>query len=290
MKKYSIRPIYFSVLLFLIAFVFLIEALGAKSLNYVFDFVGYGGTFANHKLKLFGMPAYWTLMISGYIWCLCISISQNARYGLKKREAPIAATAFLAVSFLGGKILYMLEHPTGLGNLQVGGLSLFGAIFLVPPVFWLICRIAKWNSRALLDLCAHLGLVLLAIVRIGCFISGCCGGPILWCGSNPVILPIQLFEAGLDLLLLEICLQLQNRQPRPGSMYPVLMIGYGSLRFGLEFLRKSQKIFGAFSQSHFFALICVTGGAIALLYIIRTKNANLRKENIRQPTRKKKTS
>lgn len=287
MKKRNIlRPITFAILLFAVCLIFLIEALGAKSLNYVFDFVGYGGTFANHKLKLFGMPAYWALMIGGYISCLCISTSQNARYGLKKWEAPIAATAFLAISFLGGKILYVLEHPTGLGNLQVGGLSLFGAIFLVPPVFWLICRIAKWNFWSVLDLCAHLGLVLLTIVRIGCFVSGCCGGPILWCGSNPVILPIQLFEAGLDLLLLEICLQLQNRQPQPGSMYPVLMIGYGVIRFGLEFLRKAQKVFGDFSQSHFLALICVACGTIALLYIFRTKNLIPVRENTRQHMRK----
>ena len=76
------------------------------------------------------------------------------------------------------------------------------------------------------------------IGRIGCFLNGCCGGivtdsPLAIAGHHPT----QLYESGLDLLLAASLWAVRTR-PRPaGHLFRLALVGYGAIRFGLEFLQ-----------------------------------------------------
>ena len=97
--------------------------------------------------------------------------------------------------------------------------------------------------------------------------NGCCGAIKLWYGSNPVILPVQLFEVALDLLILELCFYLEKRFFEQGLMYPTLMVCYGVCRFLLEFLRNTPKDLFGLSHGQVFAIISVLIGTIMLFRI-----------------------
>lgn len=273
MKKFKLRPLYPAILYFLICLIFVIEALFVEQMNYVFDFVGYGGTFAHHDLKILGLPAYWFLMLCGFLFSLALSLKGRKLYGFRLPEAWLIPVVFLAVSLLGGKLLYIFENWESVRANGIGfdGLSLFGAIFTVPLAAWLASRSKKLPFRNLLDLCALLGLTLLVCVRTGCFINGCCGGIKLWHGTRPVILPVQLVEVILDLLIAEACLYARKKANAPGAMYPVFMLGYGICRFLLEFLRTGKKIFLIFTESQLLALVCIAIGAGMYYFLLCRK-------------------
>ncbi|MBR5134287.1 MAG: prolipoprotein diacylglyceryl transferase, partial [Clostridia bacterium] len=133
------------------------------------------------------------------------------------------------------------------------------------------------KPSVLLDYCAPFGLILLACVRVGCFISGCCGALTFWYHENPIVLPVQLFEAALDLALLEWCCLTEHRRFQQGAVFPTLMLGYGSYRFLLEFLRKSANSDGVFTNSHVCALACAIIGAIWLVVTLKKASAASKK-------------
>ena len=112
------------------------------------------------------------------------------------------------------------------------------------------------------------GLILLACVRTGCFLNGCCGAVTLWIGSTPIILPVQLMEVVLDLLILELCFWIEKKYMFQGWMYPAFMLSYGVCRFLLEFLRKTPKDFLSLSHGQIFSLIAIAI-ALGLLKVLK---------------------
>ena len=269
MKKLQVRPLHLALLMAVVCLIFVIEAFTAQHLDYVLPFVGYGGTFADHDLKILGIPAYWFMMLCGFTASLWISQEKKDVYGLTKAESWLLPTGFLIVSYIGGKLLYVLENLDSViaGGISFSGLSLFGAIFTVPVVFILISRSGRLKFSAAMDLCAIFGLLLLSCVRTGCFLNGCCGAKTIWSGLRPIILPVQLIEVVMDLLILEVCFAVERRCPRQGRMYPILMVGYGLCRFFLEFLRKGSETVLGLPSGQVLAIMCATIGLILLIRI-----------------------
>ncbi len=272
-KKIKIRPIYPAVLYFLACLIFLLEALFVEKMDYVFDFVGYGGAFRPHDLKILGLPAYWFLMLCGFVISLGISLKGRNIYGFSLPAAWLIPVCFLLISFLGGKVLYIAEHweSVAANGISFDGLSLFGAIFAVPLAAWLASLGKKLSFDKLLDLSTLLGLTLLVCVRTGCFISGCCGGIKFWHGTRPVILPVQLMEVVADLLIAEVCLRVRDKTKQRGIMYPLFMILYGACRFLLEFLRTGEKMLWIFTGSQLLSLVCIAIGVALILRVKKQK-------------------
>ncbi len=260
------RPLYLAVLLFLISIFFIYEAVTTENLAYDFEFIGYGGTYKYHDIKLLGIPAYWFMMILGLIISIVVSFNQRKRYDIGKTKAIIIPLVFLLVSFLGGKLLYVLENLSSVtqNGIRLSGMSLFGAIFMVPLVITIVSGFKKEKIAQMLDYCTPFGIILLSCVRIGCFINGCCGATTIWNDINPIILPVQLIEVTFDLMILELCSYIENFNFKSGLMYPTFMISYGFCRFILEFLRKTPKEILFFSNGQLFAIACVILGMIFL--------------------------
>lgn len=277
MKKVLTTPMVYAGIVLSVAALFVYEALACKSLSYDFGFVGYGGTFKNTDLALFGIPVYWVVMILGQVLNIIISFAKREQYNFSKLEAAIIPNAFLLVSFVGGKFLYILEEAASSGEIKfgLGGLSLFGAIFLVPVVFTLVSLFTKRRAAEYLDICTTFGIVLLSFMRIGCFLSGCCGAITIWNETTPIVLPVQLFEVVIDLLLLQFLLLVEKKHFKKGYMYPLFMIGYGICRFVLEFLRKSPDTLVFLSNGQIFALISVLVGIVVMSIFIHKNSRSV---------------
>lgn len=211
----------------------------------------------------------------------------------------VADLTFFALlgGVLGARTWYVIQfweefrgHPLEIVMIQKGGLVYYGGLLLAMLVIFGFCRWRQLSLARVLDLCA-IGLpVGHAFGRIGCFIQGCCHGrpatgwlsfqyprvgyvvdvqghlfnPLL---SQPVY-PVQLFESGGSLLL-AVIMYFALRRQRPGQTAALYLIGYGLMRFSLEFFRGDHRnlLCGVFTPAQTMGMILVPVGVVAWLLL-----------------------
>jgi phosphatidylglycerol:prolipoprotein diacylglycerol transferase len=151
---------------------------------------------------------------------------------------------------------YYLEHPLQVLAVWRGGMSFHGGFLGVLIAMWLYARKSKRRWLELTDFIAPLVPLGLAAGRIGNFINGELWGraadPALpWAMLFPWVddvprHPSQLYQAGLEGLVLFVCLWLYSSRKRPrGAVSGVFLIGYGVLRWVVEYFRTPDEgIFG----------------------------------------------
>jgi phosphatidylglycerol:prolipoprotein diacylglycerol transferase len=137
-----------------------------------------------------------------------------------------------------------------------------------------------------------LGLALpgmVAIVRVGCFLGGCCYGRPSSCGvryrrrtlkpragcqkyspgSPPStrVLPVQLLESLGNVAVLVILLLLAPAFAGSGRLFGAYAVCYGALRFLLDFWRVSSALrpVGKLSMGQVFAAGMIVAGSMVLL-------------------------
>lgn len=89
----------------------------------------------------------------------------------------------LVASFVGARLLYVftskLVHQNNYSNfldLEFHGFSLFGGLILALITGGILTKIFKINTFKLADLSAPYVGIGVAIIRVGCFVHGCCFG------------------------------------------------------------------------------------------------------------------
>jgi phosphatidylglycerol:prolipoprotein diacylglycerol transferase len=183
---------------------------------------------------------------------------------------------------------YYLEHPIEILMLNRGGLVFYGGLAGGIAGAVLYCRKQSWP---LLDT----GDYVLAVLpigqmfgRMGCFLNGCCfGAPTLFpirftypLGSlacdyyqelQPVH-PVQLYEAfGLGLLYL-LLMFLHDKKQFPGQVMALYGMGYGTLRFMMEFLRGDSLRYAlGWTLSGWISVALILFSSIAYAFLLRRK-------------------
>ena len=285
-KSLIFIPAVFAAVTLAFSGIFIWQAFSSEHLEYSVPFVGYGGTFAYYKPHAFGIPIYFFMMILGFCGAIAISLIRRKSFSLTAVKSIIIATGFLMTSYAGAKLLYTLEMIISAQSVtfSLDGLSLYGAIFLDAAIIPLGAKLLKIPSHRLYDFVAPLGLILLAAVRIGCFFNGCCGALTFWSGDKPIVLPVQLFEAALDFVLLAVLLAIEaradkNSPQKPDKkserkncfLYPILMIVYAFYRFLLEFIRSTDKNIIVFSNGQIYSILSFAVG-ISIIVLNRNKS------------------
>lgn len=170
---------------------------------------------------------------------------------------------FLGV-VIGGRVGYVLfyqfprfiENPLYLFDITSGGMSFHGGLLGVIAAIIIFARVKAKAILAVGDFIAPLVPVGLGLGRIGNFINGELWGrpaDVPWAmvfpSGGPVARhPSQLYEAGLEGLLLFFVLWLFTRKPRPiGAVGGLFLIGYGAARFTVEFFREPDEHLGLLS-------------------------------------------
>ena len=182
--------------------------------------------------------------------------------------APITREQFDDLLFLGvlgvilgGRLGYVLfykpghyaAHPTEIFAVWQGGMSFHGGLLGVMAAM----AFAAWRHRVdylrLMDFIAPLVPVGLAAGRLGNFINGELWGRVTdvpWgmvfrgAGDAPRH-PSQLYELGLEGILLFAVLWWFSSKPRPrGQVSALFLIGYGVARFTAEFAREPDSFLG----------------------------------------------
>ena len=192
----------------------------------------------------------------------------------------------LAVVFgiIGGRVAYIvtyewtdfLTNPWMVLSFRDGGVqglvwygSLVGGVI---PFLWYLRKKALpvWP---VVDIFAPFLALGYAVVRIGCFLGGCCYGKVT---SSPLGLvfptvdtctryPTQLFSSVLNFVLFLVLIWLYPRRRFPGQVFIVYIIGYSVYRFIVEYFRESLIMVGPISLGQVCTLVLL-GIGIALYF------------------------
>lgn len=150
---------------------------------------------------------------------------------------------------------YYLSHPAEILAVWQGGMAFHGGLLGVIAAMWLYARRTGRHFFEVADLVAPCVPVGLAAGRIGNFINGELWGraadPSLpWAMIFPAAgdiprHPSQLYQFGMEGLLLFAFLWWYGRKPRPlGAVAAWFLIGYGSFRFIAEYFREPDAFLG----------------------------------------------
>lgn len=171
-------------------------------------------------------------------------VGAHILFGITRIPATITEINQLLEKNLDGKFNYIIEIIFDNWNGMVFYGGLLGAILAII----IYCRKFRLDTFKYMDLYVPIFPLFHAFGRVGCFFAGCCYGIESKIGykhthSNGYVVtrfPVQLLEAGLNLLLLAIILFLFFKGKAKGRLLPVYLLVYSVIRFCDEFLRGDE--------------------------------------------------
>jgi len=190
---------------------------------------------------------------------------------------------------VGGRLGYVLFYkfseylhdPIRILYVWEGGMSFHGGFLGVILAMWWFGRNHGRGWFEVTDFLAPLVPLGLCAGRIGNFINAELWGrptDVPWGMIFPNVdeqprprHPSQLYEAALEGVLLFVILWVFARKPRPtGAVSALFLIGYGSLRFLVEYTREPDNFLGllalGLSMGQWLSLPMIIGGVVMLIW------------------------
>lgn len=210
-------------------------------------------------------PVHWygLMYMVGFIagWAL---VSWRIKKGLFAfTQEQVADIAFFAAlgAIIGGRVGYVffydwvnfLQHPLLLFQTWKGGMSFHGGFLGVLIALYFCTKKMHTSFLSLTDLIAPVVPIGLGAGRIGNFINGELWGRVTdvsWGMIYPHVdelprHPSQLYEFGLEGIVLFIVLWCYSAKPRPtGAVSGLFALGYGVFRIMAEFFREPDQQIG----------------------------------------------
>ena len=241
-------------------------------------------------------------MAMGFLFAMLL-ISRMCRFNGQNSEFYSSLVTWILISaILGARIAYVLEHwqlefkdsPMSIFRIDRGGLMFYGGFIAAALATF---AYAKLHGKKIFEVTDVLVTVLPLghmFGRIGCFFHGCCYGDrtgsifgVSFPSQSPAwiqqlndglisrsatcslpVIPVQLVEAGLNLLMFLVLYKLYRRAFRHrGIATAFYLISYASVRFITEYLRGDSRLtVGGFSIGQTISIgLFATGMAIFLL-------------------------
>ena len=261
--------------------------------------------------ELFGreIGMYGICVVVGFLLCGFVGSMLAKKFGIIFEDFIIIFVTAIVGLFLGAHIIYALTNIPliviafkHIGKLwfkpfiqligqAVGGMVFYGGFIgggLGIVIFTHFSKVMKREN--ILDVYAVLIPLFHTFGRIGCFLAGCCYGIESEFGFtvhnnhvNPSIndvnrLPIQLIEAGCNLLIFFILLYLFKKSIMQDRLIYMYMLIYPPVRFILEFFRGDtyRGIYLGLSTSQWISLALIVFSVIMLIrYHIKHKEPAL---------------
>lgn len=175
-----------------------------------------------------------------------------------------------------------LGHPGIFFRLTDGGFSglvWYGGFTASVLAFIIYIKRQDYSFWKMADIFAPFLALGYALVRIGCFLNGCCYGkasesflavvfPLLDGISRH---PTQLYSSAINLVLFGVLLWYYFRRKFNGQIFIYYLLGYSIYRFAIEFFRENWVFYGPLSAAQVYSLVIFATGIG--LYIWRSSNA-----------------
>jgi len=180
---------------------------------------------------------------------------------------------------------YFSQYPLQFLTYMFGGMVFYGGLFGAIIALPIYAKVIKRDVPTILTLLAPVLPLAHGIMRIGCFMAGCCYGlphdtlgitlaasPI---APNYPVLPVQLYEAAINFGIFAF-LWTYSKKPR----HHLTLLGlygtfYGTARFFLEFLRGDPargQVLGL-STSQFISIFVIAISIFLIIHANRKKPA-----------------
>lgn len=236
-----------------------------------------------------GQAIYDSAFLAYIIAPLIYYICYRKRYDLSLKQAFSLAAIMMFFVFLTSVVIAWVIS----GFRDFGNADLLRAFVWVPVFGVYAAKLLKLPTGVVLDYVAPAIVLQHGVCHIVCPFLGCCAGiPCKWGIWNPfldeMVFPIQwvtcLVAAGVLVLILQY--EKQHEYDGNGKAYPIFLIVYGIVRFFLEFLKRSEKIFLGISELGLQALFMVLVGTIWIFTMHEIKVEKERKAELNRLTRR----
>ena len=217
--------------------------------------------------SLYSRPLNITLGIAGWLGIVWLII-------VRKRLKMHWPMAFLLSSIIVVYAVYAVKFfaliEAGFDPAKSGGMSLYGVPFFIPILLMLGALITRRPIAEVFDVFSINTVLICMAGRANCFFYGCCQGIMIT--QNGYRLPTREIEMVFYFLLLVYLVPKVYRNESKGTAFPIYMVGYGTLRFILEFFRETN-FDTIFHLAHLWSVLCVIIGFSVILSIREKVNS-----------------
>lgn len=243
------------------------------------------------KISMYGL-----LIVLGVAIGTAAAVFFPSKKGVSKQDI-IFATCYAGIgALLGSKILYLIITIPQLLNhkeqiifskeliteLITSGFVFYGGLIGGVLSVYIYARKFNLHFLNLIEIMVPVVPLIHSIGRIGCFCAGCCYGkpmdPPFGVHFHPesvapkgiALFPIQLLESVLNLMLFIGIFIYSRKERRSGQILGLYFIGYGIVRFILEYFRYdvARGIFWGLSVSQWISILLLPIG----LYLLKIIN------------------
>jgi phosphatidylglycerol:prolipoprotein diacylglycerol transferase len=229
----------------------------------------------------------WGLMLAIAVIVAIIGIGRLFdREGYERDMVLDLVMLCVIFGIIGARIAYVftydwavfLSDPLMLFRLQDGGfrgMAWYGGLVggLIPFIVYL--RYKKLSFWKVADMFAPYLALGYALVRIGCFLNGCCYGNITESACGVVFPavdayhrhPTQLYGSALNILLFIVLIRFYPRRKFPGQVFLLYVIGYSVYRFIVEFFRSNEIFIGWLSIGQVYTLVLLGLAIVAYEWV-----------------------
>ncbi|MBE5758023.1 MAG: prolipoprotein diacylglyceryl transferase [Clostridiales bacterium] len=241
-----------------------------------------------------GISWYGVMFGLGFLVALWLSPQLMPLRGLNKDFPYTLIWWIFPLSIIGARVYFLLFDGVSQSfadwfKIWEGGLAIYGGVIGGLLGLIISCIIAKVNIIKTTDCVAPLLAIGQAFGRIGCIFGKCCYGvevtnkALRW---FPIALKIgsdyhfatNLYEAILDFVLFLVLNKLLRKVDIVGINTCAYLVGYGVIRFVLEFFRaKEQTLFAlGMPVSQIVSIICVVVGVIGICTLLFVNNRKVK--------------
>ena len=251
------------------------------------------------QVRYYGLMYVFAFIISFYL--VLFRIKKENRFNVSKEQMANLSTCLIAGVLVGGRLGYVLLYNLSYYTLHpleiflpfeftnqitftgISGMSYHGGLVGVIIAAWLYIRKTGLDYWEIADLMAPVIPLGYTLGRLGNFINGELFGRIT---TQPIGMyfpltgimelrhPSQLYEALLEgLFLFTILWNIRFKKLPKGAMLAVYLIGYGVIRFFIEFFRQPDPgigfIIGTFTMGQALCCVMIICGIILYQYLYR---------------------
>lgn len=256
------------------------------------------------KLQYYGLMYVVAFAITYFL--VLYRAKREERFEVSADQIQALTTYMMLGVLIGGRLGYVLlyslsyylSHPleiilpfdfsNGVRFTGITGMSFHGGLICVILFAWIYVRRNNLDFWSITDLCIPVIPLAYTFGRIGNFINGELYGratSVAWGMVFPLAPggqlrhPSQLYEAFFEgIFLFSILWGLRKMVRTRGAMLALYLIGYGTVRFVIEFFREPDAhlgfVFLSFSMGQLLCVSMIVSGALLYGYLRRKKDSN----------------
>lgn len=225
------------------------------------------------------------MIVFAYIFVFIAAYIDAERSGLRQLGFDgwdmVPAVLILITGTIGARLLYaflnwefFMHHPEFFFFPRFTAVSSMGAIAAGILTVYLWCHFRKRNFFIMIDMFAFYTGIAYGIIRIGCFLTGCCYGEVTDLPWGVVMQPVddlprhpvQLYASLGVLIGFFIMRKVRQNSPYPGFLMLSIVGYYGILRFTTEFFRAEPIYWMGLSQAQLVAIGMMIFAAVTIYW------------------------